>query len=228
MKLFEYIKRHMYIVAISLAILIVALLFAVPAFASSITVDSLYNLSNKERMTVREPALKLDEQLSSAALAKANNMIKYDYWAHNSPTDSTPWSFISKSGYVYETAGENLAKGFDTSSGVIAAWMASPSHKYNILNRAYKDVGYAVVDGKLTGKQTTLVVAMYGISSSSVAAGATKTSSSGMFLGLQTRDIIYNLVLALVYVLSVLIFIILLRSMRHKSAHWLPSGDRYV
>jgi hypothetical protein len=89
------------------------------------------------------------------------------------------------SGYQYTAAGENLAKDFNMSAGVVAGWMASPLHKDNILNTMYNDVGYAVVNGVLQGSETTLVVAMYGAraetiasSSSSVATAAPKSNQT--------------------------------------------------
>lgn len=130
-------------------------------YAISISVDEINSLSNNERINAGLPALNIDSQLTSAAQAKANDMFADDYWAHIAPDGATPWSFINASGYDYQVAGENLAKGFNTSAGVVSGWMASHVHKENILSSSYKDVGYAVVNGVLLGSETTLVVAMY-------------------------------------------------------------------
>jgi hypothetical protein len=70
-------------------------------------------------------------------------------------------------GYQYEYAGENLAKNFLFSDGVVTAWMNSPTHRDNILKREYTEVGYAIVNGTLNGEQTTLVVQMFGKPASS-------------------------------------------------------------
>ena len=59
-------------------------------------------------------------------------------------------------------AGENLAKGFHSSAGVVTAWMNSPEHRQNVLDGNYTDVGFAVQTGEFQGKKTTLVVALYG------------------------------------------------------------------
>jgi hypothetical protein len=40
--------------------------------------------------------------------------------------------------------------------------MNSPSHKENIVNGKYDEIGVAVVDGVLLGQKTTLVVQMFG------------------------------------------------------------------
>lgn len=131
-------------------------------YATNINVGDLFNISNQERINNGLPALSLNTQLSSAALAKANDMFADNYWAHVAPDGTTPWSFILASGYDYTSAGENLAKDFSTSAGVVNGWMGSPSHRANVLNSNYADVGYAVVNGVLLGSETTLVVAEYG------------------------------------------------------------------
>jgi hypothetical protein len=74
----------------------------------------------------------------------------------------TPWKWLGDVGYNYSVAGENLAKNYPNADATVAAWMASTTHRENILNKAYTDVGFAVVDGSLAGKETTLVVAYYG------------------------------------------------------------------
>jgi len=96
--------------------------------------------------------------LASAAHQKAEDMFRKNYWSHYAPDGTTPWDFILGSGYKYEYAGENLAKNFLFSQGVVDAWMNSPSHRENILRSEYSEVGLAVVNGVLNGEQTTLVV----------------------------------------------------------------------
>jgi hypothetical protein len=147
-------------------------------YATSISVTSLYNLTNQQRENNGLPALTLNGQLNSAALAKANHMFANDYWAHVAPDGTTPWMFINNAGYSYTTAGENLAKNFNTSSGVINGWMGSATHKANILSSGYKDVGFAAVNGVLLGEETTLVVAMYGAKAASAPAAAAPVAST--------------------------------------------------
>jgi hypothetical protein len=89
-------------------------------------------------------------------------MFAENYWAHVSPSGLQPWHWFNQAGYPYTYAGENLAKDFDTSAGVMQGWMNSPGHKANVLNTNYTDVGFAVQNGTLVGGDTTLVVAHYG------------------------------------------------------------------
>ncbi len=131
-------------------------------YATNININDLFSISNQERSNNGLAALSLNSQLNSAALTKANDMFADNYWAHVAPDGTHPWSFIVASGYDYTSAGENLAKDFNTSAGVVNGWMNSPSHRANVLNANYQDVGYAVVNGTLLGSETTLVVAMYG------------------------------------------------------------------
>lgn len=130
--------------------------------ATDINAERLVNLTNQKRAEQGLAALNLDPQLSQAAAGKANDMFGKDYWAHNSPNGTTPWVFIKDAGYEYLYAGENLAKNFANSDGVVEAWMASPSHRSNLLKPEYKDIGFAVVNGRLGGEETTLVVQMFG------------------------------------------------------------------
>lgn len=133
-------------------------------YATDIHVEQLLQLTNEKRQGQGLTPLTLNAQLSTAAAQKASDMFASNYWAHNSPTGKTPWDFILSSGYRYTVAGENLAKNFSSSGGVVDAWMASPSHRDNILKSSYKDVGFAVVNGTLNGEETTLVVQMFGAS----------------------------------------------------------------
>jgi uncharacterized protein YkwD len=125
------------------------------------TVDLLSN-TNKQREAKNLGDLKLNDQLSQAAFLKAQDMFKHDYWAHTSPSGVEPWKWFGDVGYNYSVAGENLAKNYPTADATVSAWMNSASHRANILNDKYVDIGFAVVDGTLEGRATTLVVAFYG------------------------------------------------------------------
>ncbi|KKP85809.1 MAG: hypothetical protein UR89_C0041G0007 [Candidatus Roizmanbacteria bacterium GW2011_GWA2_35_8] len=131
-------------------------------FATDITVDKLFELTNQQRSQNGLSALTYNSKLAGAANQKAQDMFAKNYWAHYSPSGTTPWDFILNSGYQYEYAGENLAKNFLFSDGVVDAWMKSQTHRDNILKSEYAEVGYAIVNGILNGEQTTLVVQVFG------------------------------------------------------------------
>lgn len=131
-------------------------------YATDINITDLLDETNKRREAIGLNALKMNSELSIAAKRKAEHMFKYNYWAHISPDGTEPWDFILNEKYDYIFAGENLAKNFSSSKEVVEAWYNSPSHKDNLLNKNYSEIGFAIVDGELNGNETTLVVQMFG------------------------------------------------------------------
>ncbi len=137
-------------------------------YATDMTADRIIDLTNEERVRKGLQPVKANAYLTSAAHAKANNMFEQQYWDHFGPNGESPWQFIKASGYDYIYAGENLGKGFTTSEGVHQAWMASPTHKENILGNNYNDIGIAIVSGSLNNETVILVVQMFGSLTSGV------------------------------------------------------------
>ncbi len=129
---------------------------------ANISTGELLSLTNQRRQEAGLAPLVLNESLSQAAYKKAQDMLSKNYWAHNAPDGTTPWVFIKSSGYDYLFAGENLARGFTTAPDTVSAWMGSPGHRDNMLSANYKDIGFAVVTGNLTGDETVVVVEMLG------------------------------------------------------------------
>ncbi|MEA2056109.1 MAG: CAP domain-containing protein [Patescibacteria group bacterium] len=131
-------------------------------FSSSITAEKVIEQTNQQRINSGLKPLVTNQKLSAAALAKAQDMLDDQYWAHVSPDGRQPWDFIKEANYTYRVAGENLARDFQEAESMMQAWMSSPTHKANVLNNKYEQIGIAVVDGKLEGFETTLVVQMFG------------------------------------------------------------------
>jgi len=131
-------------------------------YASTITPKQVVELTNQKRIELGLESLVLNQDLAEAALAKGQDMFTDQYWSHTAPDGTEPWSFIRQSGYKYQVAGENLARDFSNTESMISAWMASPTHRANIMNSKYDEIGIAVIDGTLEGYETTLVVQMFG------------------------------------------------------------------
>ncbi len=106
-------------------------------------------LVNAERKKAGVPLLTLSTEVSSVAQVKAQDMATNGYFDHNSPTYGSPFSMLSSFGVTYRSAGENIAKGQQTASAVMTAWMNSSGHKANILSTNYTQlgVGYAANNG---------------------------------------------------------------------------------
>jgi len=120
--------------------------------------QDILKLTNQERQKNGVGLLVMNDALTHAAQLKANDMFAQNYWAHNSPTGKMPWDFIKAAGYDYVYAGENLARGFDSAQDVVNAWMNSPSHRENMLSPNYRDVGFAIEQGNLTGEKDTILI----------------------------------------------------------------------
>lgn len=165
-----YTFRKPALVLYTLLLLMVNLLFGAfgsggpsEAAASAISASTLIAYTNQDRAANGLGTLTTNSILTAAAYAKGNDMLQKDYWAHFGPNGESPWQFIAGAGYAYIHAGENLAKGFSTSEGVHQAWMASPTHRANILSGNYTEIGIAVLEGTLQGSNTILVVQMFGM-----------------------------------------------------------------
>ena len=131
-------------------------------FAANISPSEVIRLTNEKRAEVGLPALTENSVLDQAAQSKGADMLNKDYWSHIAPDGTQPWTFFINAGYKYRYAGENLARDFSSASSAVDAWMASPSHKENILSSKYKEIGIAVVEGDLAGVDTTIIVQFFG------------------------------------------------------------------
>jgi uncharacterized protein YkwD len=128
-----------------------------------ISASALISLTNQARANNGLKTLRVNSLLNQAANAKLTDMFANNYFAHTSPSGLTGWYFIRTQGYRYSKAGENLAKDFMTSEGIFDAWMASPSHRANILESSFQEIGIATRNGKIDGQDTTLTVQFFGI-----------------------------------------------------------------
>ncbi|MFZ2414870.1 MAG: CAP domain-containing protein [Minisyncoccia bacterium] len=129
---------------------------------ADISGNLIVEMTNQTRVKEGLNALEVNPELSAAAAAKAEDMIKNGYFAHFSPTNVSPWFWIKQNGYNYKYAGENLAMNFGETDQVINGWLNSPTHKANLLNSKYQDIGVAVLSGQVNGQSRVVVVQMFG------------------------------------------------------------------
>jgi uncharacterized protein YkwD len=109
-------------------------------------------LVNRERAAEGERLLTPDTRLQHAAQAHTDNMAFKDYFEHVGPHGDTPLSRIRAAGYLLSTqiayeVGENIGWGTlweGTPQAVVAAWMASPGHRANILDARFRSTGIGV------------------------------------------------------------------------------------
>ncbi len=151
-----------FLLVLKLIILPFIFYFPETSFFADLTKITLIGFANNDRENYGFKTLREDPLLAQAARLKAQDMLEKGYFDHYSPEGISPWYWLQKTGYKYSVAGENLAIGFFDSEQVHQAWMNSSSHKRNILNPGYEEIGIAVVKGDFQGKETTLVVQFFG------------------------------------------------------------------
>lgn len=100
-------------------------------------------MTNDQRTMNGCSALHPDPRLSTAAMQHSVEMNVLHYFAHDTPSGVSPWSRIESLGYSNPSA-ENIAVGQPTPAAVVAAWMASPGHRANILDCRSKAIGVGV------------------------------------------------------------------------------------
>lgn len=168
-----YVLRHpmlamvsAFLVTTKLASILLTILTPQTAYLATISAPYLVDRTNQARAEAGLPPLSVNSLLQESARRKAEDMFKYNYFAHNSPQGVTPWQWFDGVGYAYVYAGENLAIDFQTGEGVHKAWMDSPGHRKNILSDRYREIGIAVVTGNFDGRTTTIVVQHFGSLSS--------------------------------------------------------------
>lgn len=150
------------IATVKIAAVFFVTIYAGEAQLANVTPTGIISLTNQARQQYKAGTLKQNTLLTKAATAKANDMAQQHYFAHISPAGVTPWTWFKRAGYKYSLAGENLAIDFVQSEDVIQAWLQSTSHRRNLLNTKYRDIGVAVASAKINGVDSLVVVQMFG------------------------------------------------------------------
>lgn len=130
----------------------------VAAVISAVLVD----LANQDRVAENVGGLTINPKLVAAAQMKADDMAAKGYFSHTTPEGYDSWHWFKEAGYEYAYAGENLAVDFSESNDVEKAWMQSPSHRENILNAHYTEIGIATAKGTYRGHDAIFAVQMFG------------------------------------------------------------------
>lgn len=104
-------------------------------------------LVNQERSNHGVSVLEEDVELNQLAVIKGNDMITRKYFEHYSPLYGYPWDMAGIFDYSFTSFGENIAKNFTTPESVVQAWMESTSHRKNILNDTFTNIGVACSRG---------------------------------------------------------------------------------
>lgn len=90
-------------------------------------------------------ALTWNDQLAAAALRHAKDMQTNSFFNHKGSDNSQVDKRVADAGYNWSTVGENIAKGYNSLSSVMAGWKGSPTHCQNLMSADYTEFGIANV-----------------------------------------------------------------------------------
>lgn len=127
-------------------------------FLAAVLPSVLADLTNVARADSGLTQVTRSPILDKAAEDAAQDMATKGYFSHVAPDGTTPWHWLDQEGYAYSYAGQNLAVNFTDSENVQTAWLASPTHRENIMKPQYTEVGFGTATGTYQGQETTFVV----------------------------------------------------------------------
>lgn len=106
-------------------------------------VNKVFARTNQERSRAGLPPLTLNPLLTAAAEAHSRDMAQHHKMDHTGSDGSSPFDRMTRAGYKWSYAEENVASGQKTPEDVMNSWMQSPHHRENILNPKIQDIGIA-------------------------------------------------------------------------------------
>lgn len=127
--------------------------------------NEIINQTNIERKNIDSNFVNLKNNniLATIAAIRVKDMFAKQYFEHNSPTGDNATKEAVANGYEYITIGENIALGnFEGSKGLVTAWMNSPAHRENILNKNYTEIGVSAVKGTYEGQTVWIAAQIFG------------------------------------------------------------------
>ena len=112
----------------------------VPPPAPADAATDVVRLTNAERAARGLPALVIDPAMAQVALAHSLDQIAMGRMSHTGSDGTSVWDRLTRAGVVWGACAENVAWGHPTAATVVDGWMASPSHRVNMLG-SYTRIG---------------------------------------------------------------------------------------
>lgn len=193
----------------------------------------LVRLTNSYRAGLGLRELMINPRLTQAAVNKAKDLLAGQYFSHSSPDGKKFSDWIKEVNYAYFYVGENLAIDFNSPREIFDAWLQSPKHRENIERPEFQEIGMADLRGRFDGRDTDVVVQLFGSrvlgedeqSSVTSAAGLASNyfspevgDSGGSYFGLIDRQLNYLILIALLLLVSSAFW-----GWKHKKSA--PAGD---
>jgi uncharacterized protein YkwD len=138
---------------------------AAPARGATATL----RLLNEARTAHGIAPLKADTRLARAARGHSRDMVARRYFSHVAPGGAGLRARVARTGWMHGRTrwaiGENLAWGsgsLGSPAAIVKAWMDSPSHRHNVLDRRFHVVGIGVVSSSPFGADGATFTADFG------------------------------------------------------------------
>jgi uncharacterized protein YkwD len=106
--------------------------------------SQVVTMTNQQRAANGCRLLAVSRDLTVASVRQSLYMARTGLFTHVWKDGSTFVTRAHEAGYR-QPSGENIAWGYETAADVMAAWMASPHHRENILNCRARSIGTGVV-----------------------------------------------------------------------------------
>jgi uncharacterized protein YkwD len=118
-----------------------------PARAVRMWSECILTTINEARAGTGARPLKLDLRVSLAAFGHSTDQALAQSMSHSDAAGTNAGTRLQAAGYNWSTWGENVAAGQADCATVTAAWLGSSTHRANIMNPLFRDVGVAMVLG---------------------------------------------------------------------------------
>ncbi|OGH84306.1 MAG: hypothetical protein A2261_00940 [Candidatus Magasanikbacteria bacterium RIFOXYA2_FULL_44_8] len=152
------------IIVVGCALLLPNKVFVLPDVLAS-EENKLMILTNEFRQANGVSTLHTSDRLIVSSADKAGDMARTGYFSHEGIQNNLR-DWLSLAGYDYSAAGENLAVGFAGAEEIMRAWQASPTHRANLLDKDFQDIGIGMADGMRDDRPTVFVAQHFGAPSS--------------------------------------------------------------
>ncbi|MGV9773766.1 CAP domain-containing protein [Streptosporangium sp. NPDC003464] len=107
---------------------------------------AIIRLTNAERRRHGCAPLRVDRRLVASARSHSEEMAKSGTFSHNSPDGASPWERMEAAGYR-DGGAENIGRGYASATETVRSWMATSSHRGNILNCKLTATGVGTMEG---------------------------------------------------------------------------------
>jgi hypothetical protein len=185
-----------YFFALTLGILLFLPIGTTKAF----DVETVVFLINAERDARGLSVLSLNEKLQKAAKAKAYSVALSGRLEHTSSLNGELWKPLKDAGYSYALVGENLGVNIADPTALVSEWMASPSHRANILNPEFEDVAVAVQRANFLGDSADYIV-LYTAKPKQVSAASAAQAVTGNVL-VEGKEEVEDLITKLLLIIN--------------------------